>query len=437
MVAIRDLKHIPGENGLPILGHTPKMLRDAERWTMDGYKEYGPVHRAHFMFEPWVVVVDPDLAKQILLDRQKQFSSEHGWRTTIGKLFHHGLMLRDFEDHRFHRKIMQEAFRSEAMRSYVDVMMPLIQSRLESWQADTTNQMYAHYKQLTLDIASEAFVGLPLGDEASQVNKAFVATIKAAVATIRAEVPGSTFKKGMNGRRFLEEFFGSRIAERRGAGRRDLFSRLCDAQDEDGRSFTDQDIVDHMIFLLMAAHDTTTSTLATMTWELARQPQWQERLRTEVAGRTLTWDDRNEVPEIEWFFKEAMRLHPPVPFVPRRTVTEVELGGYQIPAATPISLSAMAIHRLTEYWQDPETFDPDRFAPDRAEDKAHSHVYFPFSGGAHTCIGMHFAGLMTKAIVMELLNRYRLVPLPGQAVFIQTLPIPKPRGGLPLRLETV
>lgn len=437
MVAVRSLKHVPGESGLPILGNMPRILRDAERWALDGYRRFGPVHRMHFMFEPWVVLADPDLAKHVLLDRQKQFSSKHGWRTTIGKLFHNGLMLRDFEDHRFHRKIMQDAFRSEAMRGYVEVMNPLIESRLDSWETGSTTQMYAQFKQLTLDIASEVFVGLPLGEEAARVNKAFIATIDAAVATIRAELPGTTFKKGMDGRRFLEEFFGSRISERRGEGRTDLFSRLCDATDDEGRSFTDQDIIDHMIFLLMAAHDTTTSTLSTMAWELARRPLWQKRLRSVVTGRTLSWDDRNEMPEVDWVFKEAMRLHPPVPFVPRRTVTDVELGGYHLPAGTPISLSALVIHRLPEYWTDPEAFDPERFAPDRTEDKGHSHVYLPFSGGAHTCIGMHFAGLMTKAITMQLLTRFRLEPLPGQDVFIQTLPIPKPRGGLPLRLLTV
>lgn len=432
MVSARSLKHIPGNDGWPIVGQMPYILRDAERWAFENYDRYGPVHRMNFMFEPWVVAATPDLAKMILLDRTKVFSSEHGWRTTIGELFKHGLMLRDFEDHRFHRKIMQEAFRSEAMSGYLKDMNPIVAERVGRWQAGDTARMYGEFKQLTLDIATQVFVGIPTGAEADRLNRAFIDTVQAAVAPIRRALPLTAYRKGMEGRRYLQGYFASRIPERRGAGRRDLFSRLCDAVDEDGDRFSDEDIVDHMIFLLMAAHDTTTSTLATMAWELARNPEWQDRLAAAVDADELAWEDRGRFAEIDWVFKEAMRLHPPVPFVPRRALEAVDLGGYRVPTGTPIAVSAMVIHRLAEYWSSPHEFDPTRF--EREEDKAHSHLYFPFSGGAHTCIGMHFAGLMTKAIMVQFLNRFRLEPLPDQEVFIQTLPIPKPRGGLPLKL---
>jgi cytochrome P450 len=440
MVKRADLEHIPGDYGLPIFGHTLRMLRNAEKWALDGLDRYGPVSRGHVLFEPWVVVAVPDLAKSILLDRDQVFSSKHGWRTSIGKLFDRGLMLRDFDDHRFHRRVMQEAFRSEAMKGYVDAMNPIVADRLRTWETGATRPLYREFKQLTLDIATKVFVGIPLGPEADRVNRAFIRMVTAGFSPIRREVPGSAFRRGMGARRFLQEWFGSRISERRGRGLTDLFSRLCDAQDEEGGRFQDDEIVDHMIFLLMAAHDTTTSTLATMAWELARNPGWQERLRQEVDGLPgphLAWDDRKSLPQVDWVFKEAMRLHPPVPFIPRRTVTEVEIGGYPVPAQTPISVSSLLIHRLPEFWTNPHAFDPERFSPERREDQGHSHCYFPFSGGAHTCIGMHFAGLMTQAIMVQLLSTFRLESLPNQDVFIQTLPIPKPRGGLPLRVETV
>jgi cytochrome P450 len=190
-----------------------------------------------------------------------------------------------------------------------------------------------------------------------------------------------------------------------------------------------------MIFLLMAAHDTTTSTLASMAWYLSGDDHWQARLRDEaLAVGTFTYDHRDDVPAIDHAFREAMRLHPPVPFIPRRALEDVEIDGVAIPAGVQVVASALLVHRDPTIWTDPHSFDPGRFAEGREEHRSHSHAWFPFSGGAHTCIGMHFAGLLTKAIMVSLLSRFELVRQPGQAVRFQALPIPKPVGGLPLEL---
>lgn len=116
---------------------------------------------------------------------------------------------------------------------------------------------------------------------------------------------------------------------------------------------------------------------------------------------------------------------------------DADVAGVAVPRGTMISVATLLIHRLPELWRDPLAFDPARFVSGREEHKTHSHGYLPFGGGAHTCIGMHFAGHVAKAIMSEVLQRHRLVALPGQRVEIQTVPIPKPRGGLPLRLEPV
>lgn len=440
MVAAGDLRHLPGSYGLPVVGHTLRMIRDAERWAGEGLDRYGPIFRTNFMFEPWVVAADPDVARTVLLDRDQIFSSRDGWRSTIGRLFARGLMLRDFEDHRLHRRGMQDAFRREALRSYVELMNPIIAERIDSWATHTELQVYPALKQLTLDIAARVFVGLPPGAEADRLNQAFTRTVAAAVAPVRRELPGTAFRAGMRARRWLEDFFATRIPHRRRTAAPDLFTRLCQAVDEDGRRFRDDEIVDHMIFLLMAAHDTTTSTLATMVWELARRPQLQQAVRQEAAGlgeSALAWKHRDRLVLTDAVFREAMRLHPPVPFIPRRTTVATDIGGHPVPAGTPVSVAVLLIHRLPELWTQPAEFDPDRFSPGRAEDKHHSHGFIPFGGGAHTCIGRHFAQLMTAAIMIQLLQRLRIAARPGQQVHIQTLPIPKPRGGLPLLLEPI
>jgi cytochrome P450 len=429
------LRRIPGSEGIPIVGQTHRLLGDAERWALEAYREYGPVYRTNVLFRRTIVFGTADALKAVLLDRDRVFSSEQGWDPYIGRFFTRGLMLLDFDEHRFHRKVMQAAFRSEALAGYVDMLLPIVDRMLERLPVGEEIDLYDVYKRMTLDIGAEVFVGMPLGPEADALNRAFIDTVAAGVAPIRAPLPFTAYRRGVRGRRVLEDWFGARVGDRRASEGRDLFSRLARATTEEDAELTDTDVVNHMIFLLMAAHDTTTSSLASMSWYLARDPEWQERLYDEVADRPFTYDRREDFPMADAAFKEAMRLHPPVPFIPRRTVTDTTLEGYDLPASTQIVASTLLVHRDPAFWTSPDTYDPARFFPDRAEHKLHSHAYAPFSGGAHTCIGMHFAGLMATAITAAVIRRFRLGAGPGQKVRIQTMPIPKPVGGLPLRLN--
>ena len=244
----------------------------------------------------------------------------------------------------------------------------------------------------------------------------------------------------MNGRRHLEQFFGDRIEDKRSGNGNDMFSEFCRAKSADGERFSDRDVVDHMIFLLMAAHDTTTSSLSSLIYHLAQDREWQHRLREEVValdGDHLRYEDKDQLPQMDRAFKEALRLHPPVPFIARRALRPVRLGGVDLPAGTSLSACSMVTHKLAEHWTQPERFDPERFSPERAEDRSHSHAYFPFGGGAHTCIGMHFAYLQVKAILVQVLRRYRFSLAPGHQVTMIPVPIPKPKEGLALQLEKI
>jgi cytochrome P450 len=237
----------------------------------------------------------------------------------------------------------------------------------------------------------------------------------------------------------LEQFFLQLVKERRVRPGNDLLSELCKAKSEHGERFEDTAIVDHMIFLLMAAHDTTTSSLSSVAHCLLEHPEWQERARDELQAREgtpLTWDERDKLPLLDNIFDEALRLYPPAPYLARRNLRACTLGGVEIPENSAMAVSSLVTHRMPEYWKEPATFDPLRFQAPRSEHSAHSHVYYPFGGGPHVCIGMHFARIQVKAVLCELLGRYRLRapgPLPERR-FV-AVPIARPRDGLPVLLD--
>ncbi|MCA9657162.1 MAG: cytochrome P450, partial [Myxococcales bacterium] len=349
-----------------------------------------------------------------------------------------GIMLLDFEEHRHHRRIMQNAFKKPVLVEYLSEMNEPIARGIRRWQPAKKFHVFTAIKQLTLDLATIVFMGEQLGPEADQINQAFIDTVRAGTALVRYPVPGGRWKKGLDGRKLLVDFFRSRIDSKRDSTSNDLFSQLCRAETEDGHRFSDDDVINHMVFLMMAAHDTSTSALTSMTYLLAVNPGWQERLRAaaRAAGDDLevALDDPVTEP-LTWTMKEALRLYPPVASMPRYCLREHEWRGYRIPAETIIGLYPIHTHHLPEVWTDPERFDPERFAEPRREDREHPGAWVPFGGGVHTCIGQHFAGIQIRAVMLRLLRRFRWRVVPGYAMPFAAVPIAKPEDGLPVTLE--
>lgn len=433
------LSHIPGDYGMPILGSTLQILKDPHRYGREMHAKYGPVYRGNSFFRNSVQLVGADANQLVLQDRDQLFSSAKGWEPFIGELFTNGLMIRDFSDHKYHRRIMQAAFKKPALSSYVSRMNPVIEQGIKSWKNDSAFHFCPSIKTLTLDVAANVFLGMALGPEADKVSKAFVDCVKAAAAVIRAPIPGLNYWRGLRGRAFLIEFLADLIPQKRASQDTDMFSQLCRATSEDGEQYRDDEIIDHMIFLMMAAHDTTTSALSTLVFALAKNPELQQRLREQCQHlpAQLSFDDLAQLEEMEWCLKEALRIMPPVPSIPRVCTRSFEIGGYHIPAGTQVGVSPGFTHRMEEYWEDPEGFDHLRFSQQRMEHKKHAFQWVPWGGGAHMCLGMHFADLLTKVFLVNFLRQYEVSVGTDYEIDYQILPIPTPKDGLPMSLTPI
>jgi cytochrome P450 len=436
----RGLKHLPGQPGwarhLPFYD-TARFLRDPYASTKGNYERFGPIFRVN-NFGGWhAVLLGPEANELVLLDRERNFSSEHGWGPILDRLFPRGLMLLDFDVHRVHRKALSGAFKPGPMKGYCEALNEGIRGQLESWASRGQVRAYDAIKQLTLDLAATSFLGVPWGPEADRINGAFRSMVAAAVSIIRTPLPGTLMAKGVAGRRYLSGYFQGEIARRRGRDGKDIFTQICNAEDEQGQLLTDQEIIDHMNFLMMAAHDTLTSSLTSIVYFLARDPSWQDRLRAEVlalasaGGDELAYEQLGSLPECEMAFKEALRINPPVPSLPRQALRSFEFAGYTVPAGTHIGVNPLFTHRMPHIWPDPLRFDPLRFTPEAIRER-HKHAWVPFGGGAHMCIGLHFGMMQAKVFLYQLLSRYRWSVPAGYDCDFQLFPIPKPRDGLPV-----
>jgi len=407
----------------------------------DQYDRLGPV--VVQISGPFTLVnlFGPDANRTVLMDRDQIFSAKRPWDQIMGRIFTNGLLLRDGADHKHHRKIMHEAFTRPALRDYTERMHPIVARGIDSFGASGAPILaFRAYKQLTLELAASIFVGMDLGPTTRPMNRAFEDMVAASMSRVRLPVIGREFARGLRGRQYLLELLGGMLEKKHGDAGPDMFSRLCRARTPEGEVLRDSEVLDHMVFLMMAAHDTTTSTLSSLTYELAVHRDWQERLRAESVALGSGEPGLEELGRLEGIglaMLETLRRYPPLPVIPRVATADFEFGGFSLPAGCMVVVSPIHTHHMSEWWTDPFRWDPARFAPERAEQERHTHSFAPFGSGPHMCLGMRFAEAQVRLVMHHLLQRYRFEVPAGYTMPVQQAPISKPRDGLPVRFVPI
>ncbi|NRB37678.1 MAG: cytochrome P450 [Pseudomonadales bacterium] len=439
----KDLSHIPGTKGWPLLGEVIPLIRDFNALVNRHVEQYGHVSRLKMGIQLGLLVTHPDDLQKIYLDKDKNMSSEMGYQETLGRFYGGGLALIDFDVHKAHRRIFQNVFKTQAMHGYLEIMNPTLKDGIKDWGEKTNFHFFDEIQGLLLNQACDIFLGIDDPIAAKKLSQAFLdINEKGLMAIIRAEVPGLAFSKGMSGKRFLYDYLQSLFAEKRQNEGLDLMSILVKERDEDGNYWSDEVLLPHLAFLLFGAHDTTTSTLTNLFMYLARPENHhlQQRLRdcfVALDKDNLDYEDLADLKFVEHCLLETLRLHPPVPFNMRRTLTQTTIGGFTVPANTVLYNTPVWAGRDPDTWTDPLTFDPDRWGDERGEQKKHSFAFIGFGGGAHKCIGMHFAFMQAKVFLHQFMPQYSFSTPSDYSPKVQVVPMPKPVDNLPLTIKRI
>ena len=338
-------------------------------------------------------------------------------------------MLRDFDDHKYHRSLLQNSFRRDALDKYIHIIQPRIDSWIEEVKQKREFYLYKSIKQLMFNVAVELFFDEVDDTKLNHLNQLFINSIKPATTIVRSPYPMTRMKKGLKARVELLEYFQEK-SDKIDLSKETLFADLVKTNNEEA-GLTNYEIAEHMIFLLLAAHDTTTSTLTSSIHFLAGDKSYQNKVKTESStlSKTDISDLKNGIIG-EALFNESIRKYPPVPFSPRWVVRDAELDGYEIPKNTYIAAGPLVLHNDERYWEDPLAFNPERF-----EDPTITHeAYFPFAGGAHTCLGKFFASYLFKNVVYKLVDNFQVIST-NEELKINPAPIPNPRKDVKIQVS--
>ncbi len=399
----------PGPDGLPVLGSTLSFLRDPYAF----YEElatHGDVVR--YQVGPWTfcTFLAPEYVEQALVGEPERFRKWN--RDDVGVEFApEGLLQTDGEQWAKQRRLLQPAFRPDRIAGYADAMAEYAGTHAEGWDDGQRVDLTTSLSKLTLRILADSLFDVDVRDHDDVVTE-FANALNARAnadsptAFLPEWVPTPSNRRYRRARRDLRAFIDETVAERRaGATGDDLLGLLLTAETDEGETLSEREVRDQLVTFLFAGHETSSLALTYTLLCLATHPEYAERLRAEydrvLDGAAPTLADLGNLEETERVLQESLRRYPPAYVLFREAAEDVRVGDSLVPEGTKITLPQFRLHTDERFWDDPETFDPDRWRRDRDRPE---YAYFPFGGGPRHCIGMRFARMELKTVLPVLLQ---------------------------------
>ena len=411
------------------------------------YEEYGPIFSVRLLHARVVFMLGPEANHFITVSNPQNFHWREGSFGDLIPLLGDGLLTIDGGYHDRQRRVMMPAFHREQIEAATATMELEAAAAIDKLRPGSTVDIYEWMRNLAMRIAMRALLGLDPDDggRGEQAAHHFERALSFYGTEFHLRLlrgPGSPWRKMIRSRAVLDDIVYSEIRERRrrgDTGRTDILSLLLSARDEDGSGLTDEEIRDQMMTLMFAGHDTSTSTLTFLVYELARNPDVLAKLQAEqdeiLGGRTPTAAElHGGLPYLDMVMDETLRLYPPAWIGPRRAVRDFEFAGHTCPAGAHVNYCSWASHRLPEVFPQPEEFIPERFTRERKAALPRG-AYVPFGGGSRICIGKRFGQTEVKLVASMLLQRLRLERLPGRTMRVRQMPTLSPDGGLEMRVR--
>ena len=437
----RPLPIPPGPEGRRIR-HLLARIRDFPRFLEALHREYGAIASYKLPSRRFCAVFDPDLIREILVAKRLSFAKTVAYKD-IRPVTNPTLLTGDGADHQRRRKLVQPSFGRKGMDGYSRIMLEKATLAEEGWRDGHPIDAATEVHQIAISVAVASFFGRDMRVD-PKVGKAVVDAMTWDFALgllpctgLLRRLPFPANMRANRAWKAMDEVIFEVIRRARDPSRdrADLVSLLVTAEDEEGidRPFTDDEIRDEALILLMAGHETSATA---MTWALyyimcnARVRDEIEREVDEVAGdRPLTPEDYARLPYTRAVFNEALRLAPPIYFVGREALEDCEIGGYMIPRGTVVQPCIRVVHWDERHFRRASEFRPERWLEQQPGHPR--HAYLPFGYGPRICIAWGFATMEAVFVLATIARRWRLEAVSTEPAEVDSKAVYACKGGLP------
>ncbi|MGB5982738.1 MAG: cytochrome P450 [Nonlabens sp.] len=400
------------------------------------YKNPLPFHRENFKKhgntfkitpKPGLTIhfsCDEEIVKYILQKNQKNFEKSKLQTEDLGKYIGHGLLTENGDQWRANRKLIQPAFYKKSLATLLDTMKTTIDQELKEIPLGSEFDVYPLFNNLAFKVVARSLFDLPYLDNViSRLQHITEEAQKMLIKELRIPWMKWYFdREWLAGNKSVpfhiklvdeaRAILQNIIDERRRSkeNHEDLLNMLLYSTYEDGSKMDDDQLIDEILVLFIAGHETTANALSFAVQLLAQNSSVQEKAREEISKNTgdTTFEQLVNLPYIKQCVEETLRLYPPAYVTDRVALEDDQCHEVEMPAGSTWLISFYELHRRADLWQDPEKFDPDRFNDQNA--KKHKDFYFPFGAGSRMCIGNNFAIYEMIMVLASLLKRFEIQP---------------------------
>ncbi|MEO1207367.1 MAG: cytochrome P450 [Pseudomonadota bacterium] len=412
----------------------------------------------------YVWVTGPAMVEQTLVKHAGDLSKTPQEKRILGGLVGDSVLTADHDTWRWQRRALARLFRHSELLNHVPAMVQATDTLTSRWRAagSCISAIDTDMTNVTFDVIMNTLL---TGSEISEAETIIGAgqrylskapwelvytilqlprwlphpgtwTLRQSARELRAAV-GAIVDRRTNGLANVSD----RNDDKDHALTTDMLGRLIAAQDpETGRPMDREQIINNLLTLLEAGHETTAKALTWTLYLLARSPDWQHRVRDEIrtvtSGNPIAPSHIDQLVVTTRVLKEAMRLYPPAPVIARAVENPITLGVHRFDRGTQLIMPLFCIHRHRKYWADPDRFDPDRFLPENEMGRPRTQ-YMPFGAGPRICIGQSFAMIEAVTLLATFLRDFEFIwdgqhkPEPVSRITLH------PSGGMPLGVRTV
>lgn len=403
------------KGGLPWLGHMVAFAGNPFKFVERAAREAGDVAAFKLLGQRIVLLTGDEASEAFYRASDEQLDQSAAYKL-MTPIFGEGLVF----DAPIARKneqlrMLMPALRVEAMRDHSRKIVQEVEDIIADWGDSGEVELVAFMKQLTINTASHCLLGREFRYELSREFAEIYHDLEQGVHPLAYHfpyLPIPKFRRRDKARKRLRELVGGIVRKRASQAEKpsDMFQSLIDMTYEDGTRLTEEEITGLLVGAIFAGHHTSSGTAAWVLLELLKHPPILRDTRRELDDLLglkgeVSFQSLRDMPILENVLKEVLRLHPPLIILMRQVAEDLNVKGYTVKAGDMVWASPPVTHRLSRLFTNPTAFDPDRFSPERREDR-NLMAYQPFGGGKHKCSGNAFAMFQIKAIFAVLLRRY-------------------------------
>ncbi|WP_298246142.1 cytochrome P450 [uncultured Christiangramia sp.] len=433
-------KSIPEVSLAKFLKHSANILKNPLPFHKKNFEEKGDTFRLKIGFSKSVIFSrDAALVEYVLQKNQKNFVKSEIQTKDLVKYVGKGLLTSEGEHWKKQRKLVQPAFHKKQLANLLDSIKEAICAEYEKIETGKGIDIFPIMNDLAFQtVVKSLFSSAANQTEINRLQYITEATQQMLVKELRQPYLGWWFSLSGKIDSYLQLTEEARsilrtiVHERQASGNRydDLLDMLLDAKYDDGNFMDEEQLIDEILILFTAGHETTSNSLTFTAQLLAFNPEWQEKVYREVSVLKKESNDLmhlvTKAPFTQMVLEESLRMYPPAYFIDRVNLEEFEFEGKYFEPGSNLLFSLHEVHRHPDLWQEPDTFRPDRFADGGRQ---YSSQYFPFGAGPRKCIGNNFAMFEMIIAVAELMNDYKLQPVNNE-IEIKPLITLKPENAI-------